>query len=183
MIEDFHDYLAAVEERQHLQGVIERGRKQFSGYGLELFERGLRGKIAKLTDAIAQWDAQSGYNLTTSDWCGRNNLQVFTCKVAGQYISDHVPDASAIAVLSNVVVLNCNNVRMLQGPMSFYRSVQLNSLCGLESRDSMDILGSPSVFLGRSSQDRFDTQCGSTLPKTILVITRDRNVSEELDHD
>jgi hypothetical protein len=158
MIEDFQDYLAAVEERQHLEGVIERGRKEFSGYGLELFERGIRGKIARLEDAIAQWDTRSGYNLTTSDWSGRNNLQVFTCQVAGQYSANHFSEPSSVAVFSHCVVMDCDNVRMLQGPMSLYGSVQLKPLYLCASAPP-DILGVRDMFANPNSRDRTDVRC------------------------
>src|ERR1700689_420870 len=151
--EDAQDYLATVEERRHLEGMIERGRKEFSGYGLELFERGLRGKIAKLTDAITQRNAQSGHNLVASDWSGHEN-RALTCNVAGQYITP----PSSVSNFSNCVVLSCN-VQMLQGPINLYR-VQLKPACVYVPlpEDRMDILGVPGM-LGRSSEVHVDKRC------------------------
>jgi hypothetical protein len=51
-VNEVSDYGAAVEERRHLERMLEQGREEFSGYGLELFERGLRSKIEKLTSEI-----------------------------------------------------------------------------------------------------------------------------------
>jgi|GEM_PF-4623717 len=55
------EYLAAIEEREHFKTLLERGRKQFSGYGLELFERGLRSKIEKLNAEISRYEFEAGY--------------------------------------------------------------------------------------------------------------------------
>lgn len=58
------DYFAAVEERQHIEALLHRGREKFSGYGLELFERGLGAKIEKLTSEIKSYEVQLGYPTT-----------------------------------------------------------------------------------------------------------------------
>jgi len=137
-ITDVQDYVAALEEQRHLEGMIERGRKEFSGYGLELFERGLRKKLARVTDAIVQREAQSDHTVRACDWSGYENLRSFTCDVAGRYIFD----PSSIANFSNCIVTNCN-VQMLQGPINLYRSIRLNPvLAAHASQDRFDVIGS-----------------------------------------
>jgi hypothetical protein len=150
MVTNVQDYLATIEERRRLEGMLEQGRKEFSGYGLELFERGLRKKIAKLTDAIAQQDAQSPHNV---DAC--EILRSFTCDVAGRYIFD----PSSIANFSNCVVINCN-VQMLQGPISLYRGVRLSPLLVHQTREQFDILGSS--YMPRPSGLTTETRAGLT---------------------
>lgn len=59
IISSSNDYLAAVQERQRLEGLLESGRQQFSGYGLELFERGLRSKFDRLTAEIDRYKFQA----------------------------------------------------------------------------------------------------------------------------
>jgi hypothetical protein len=151
MINGFDDYLTAVEERRHFEELLQHGRKEFSGYGLELFERGLRGKIAKLTDAITQWDAQSSCDVTTSGWGEtRDNLQTFVCTVVTQYVSN----PSDFANLTNCVALNCNVV-MLQGSVSLYPSVQVNPMY-VHASVRPDILG---LLSERGYRDRADARC------------------------
>ncbi|HTS35340.1 MAG TPA: hypothetical protein VMH04_06690 [Candidatus Solibacter sp.] len=97
--------MEAVDERQRLERLIERGRKEFSGYGLELFERGLRAKIAKLTPSIEAWELQQGYFSPVP------HIQSLECVILGS----GMVELPTVLGFSSSATINTGNVQMFQG--------------------------------------------------------------------
>jgi len=117
---DTTEYVAAVEERQHLEKLLEAGRKEFSGYGLELFQRGVRAKIAKLTNVIENCEAlaRSANPISfinnceglTGYWNPTSSVYAWQCKISDRSLVN----PPSIAVLSDCATIN-TNVQVLQG--------------------------------------------------------------------
>jgi hypothetical protein len=61
MISTVDQYMAAVAKREHFQKLLEGGAKDFSGYGLELFELGMRSTLARINAAIEHYERSVGY--------------------------------------------------------------------------------------------------------------------------
>jgi hypothetical protein len=114
------DYLAAVEERQHLERLLEAGRNEFSGYGLELFESGLRAKIERLSRAIDRHDLQSGY-ADLSMFCSicsyRNIAETSPITVRPIVVGFSLADNSLSSICDTA------NVRMIPGPVHNFPNV------------------------------------------------------------
>lgn len=60
-IESVIDYYSALAEQERFRGILERGRNEFSGYGLELFERGIQGLLQRIGSAIQEYETLKGY--------------------------------------------------------------------------------------------------------------------------
>ena len=67
-----NEYLSAIDERKRLEGLLKRGRGEFSGYGLELFERGLGSKIEKLTAEIELYEIQTASKAASAYYCNNS---------------------------------------------------------------------------------------------------------------
>jgi hypothetical protein len=52
------DYSAAIAKKAHLENLLARGSKQFSGYGLELFQSSVQRNLDRLAAAISEYDAR-----------------------------------------------------------------------------------------------------------------------------
>jgi hypothetical protein len=102
------DYLDVVEERQRLEGMLERGRKEFSAYGLELFERGIRAKIARLTSKIEQYEVESGYWVADRSSGKVEQLGFPVC-------GGRIVEPSSFAYFPSCSFVNTVNVQMIPG--------------------------------------------------------------------
>lgn len=54
------EYLEALAKREHFLTVLADGANRFSGYGLELFERGVKATIDRLNSSIKEYEAEAG---------------------------------------------------------------------------------------------------------------------------
>lgn len=61
IIKNASDYIAAIEKKQRLERLLREGQKQFSGYGRELFESGMRASVGSLAAAIREYELRCGY--------------------------------------------------------------------------------------------------------------------------
>jgi hypothetical protein len=55
------DYFDAVAKRHHLERILRREARKFSGYGRELFESGICRTLNNLDEAISEYEYRVGY--------------------------------------------------------------------------------------------------------------------------
>ena len=61
-ISDPTQYFGAVQARERLTNMLEEGKKEFSGYGLELFERGMNRRLGEVKDEISRYETSTFSN-------------------------------------------------------------------------------------------------------------------------
>lgn len=135
------DYLDMVQERQRLEGLLEQGRREFSGYGLELFERGLRAKLDRLTVAIKQYDTQIGYEASYNLWTSKMG----ECMVGVLGGTTQQPSSFAFP---NCCSVTTGNVQMIPGRVRDSVTIMLNATFPAATREPVSLaIETPSSLL------------------------------------
>jgi hypothetical protein len=124
-LQGLSDYLAAVEERRHLERLLENGSKEFSGYGLELFASGLSAKIKRLDRAIEQYAIQTGYaKLVSCSSLWNNQIRTETLDM----IMEQASAGFSLASSSLSSACDTANVQMIPGRVRDHVTVLLESV-------------------------------------------------------
>jgi hypothetical protein len=139
-------YLAAVAKKQHIEKMLDEGTKEFSGYGLELFQSGMRTNLERLAAAIREYETGLGYTALASYGAATGRIQVDYIVVHG---GRALPDTSFANLTSPSVAMHgCVgiNLGINFGPVEKKLELPANAL-------SLFPAGPRSLYFGSAADD------------------------------
>jgi hypothetical protein len=89
------DYAAAIAKKAHLESLLAKGKKEFSGYGLELFQSGVQRNLESLSAAISQYDTIHASIADTVMSIGTQITQIVYIDVSGTAVPPESSFATA----------------------------------------------------------------------------------------
>jgi hypothetical protein len=142
-IEKAFEYFGAIESRERLLNMLKQGRREFSGYGLELFEKGILNKLQNVELAISEYETRLGYTTLAprSFWYDHLRAEMIT---EGTLVFAN----PSVSLSSAVYTANTPSLQMSMGPYPLRNQMCLFTQVTNESpREQSFFVGTPPAQL------------------------------------